>query len=539
MALLEVNDLSVEIYGQPILEHLSFRIREGETFGLVGETGSGKSVLALTIMGLLPSSAKSTGRISLDGTNLLELPDSEMCKIRGEEIGIVFQEPMLTLNPLRTIGDQVAETVQIHRDCTYAEGQKFARDALDRVELLSAAFPSTLYPHQLSGGQRQRVCIAMAIVSCPRLLIADEPTTALDVSTQAHILKLLENLVREDSMSLLLITHDLAVIAEMAKEITVVRDGRIVETGKPLSLISSTRNDYCRSLIAASLPRPARRSDNRGKCLVEVHDATRDYRIRAAKPFGRSRNVRALDGVTFALNRRESLGLIGASGCGKSTLARTVLGLERLTRGRVEFDGKPVMAGRSTELDIRRRMQAVFQDPYGSFNPRHRVEQLVAEPFYLLARRVRRNERRERVAESLEAVGLKAEDMNKFAHQFSGGQRQRIAIARALLLRPELIVLDEAVSALDVIMRRRILELLANLQEEFGLSYLMISHDLEIVRSVTDRVIVMRDGRIIEQGRTETVLDKPASKYTEKLINASPRIPAAWTDLSASISSVA
>ncbi len=525
MSLLSVRDLAVSIHDVPILTGVSFDIAPGETFGLVGESGSGKSMTALALMGLLPQGAAAVGAAQFLGQNLLTLPERALADLRGNEIGMIFQEPMTALNPMMTIGDQVAETLIIHRAASRADARSVARERLARVGLPADRFPLALYPHELSGGQRQRVAIAMAIALRPRLLVADEPTTALDVTTQAQILDLLNGLARDEGMALLLITHDLAVVAGRTTHTAVMQSGRIVEQGETGQVFRTQRHDYTRRLFAASAHRPARRPQTRPEPLLSVTDAVRDYLLPRPSAFAPHPRLRAVDGVSLTIRKGESLGLVGESGCGKSTLSRAILGLDPLQGGAIQLDGQEVTSGHRMPRALRARMQVVFQDPYGSFNPRQRVDRLVAEPFHLTGTP---KDARQRVAAALEEVGLMASDMTKYIHEFSGGQRQRIAIARALIIRPDLIVLDEAVSALDVRVRAQVLDLLAGLQESHGLAYLFISHDLAVVRAITDRVMVMQAGRIVEEGATEAVFARPTHPYTQQLIAATPVIPAAW-----------
>ncbi|MBB5514329.1 peptide/nickel transport system ATP-binding protein [Rubricella aquisinus] len=522
-AILSVRNLTLRIAATPILDDVSVDLNAGEVLGIVGESGSGKSMTALAIMGLLPKQAHASGQIMLEGRDILPLPDRAKQAIRGQEIAMIFQEPMTALNPLHSIGDQVAETVRLHTRASRAEARARARDVLDRVGLSGPRFPLTKYPHELSGGQRQRVLIAMAIALRPKVLIADEPTTALDVTTQAEVLSLLTRLVEEDGMGLILITHDLAVVANIAQHIAIMEQGRIVEAGKVDTVFARQDHPYTRKLFAASAHQPDRTMARGDTPVLEVRDLVRDYALPRKHLFAKQEHFRAVNGVSFTLRQGENLGLVGESGCGKSTLARAILGLEPVQGGDIHLNGARVTDGMT--FAQRRGIGVVFQDPYGSFNPRHKVGRLVAEPFHLLDDPPGRAERRERVADALRDVGLHADDMDKYIHAFSGGQRQRIAIARALVIRPSVIVLDEAVSALDVSIRAQILDLLAELSAIHTLSYLFISHDLSVVRAITDRVLVMKDGEIVEEGATERLFTSPEHRYTRTLLAASPRLP--------------
>lgn len=526
MTLLSIQDLDLSILGMKILKEVSFSINIGEVVGVIGESGSGKSMTALSILQLLPFGTAVGGKISFEGDDLLAKSEREMCLVRGRDIGMIFQEPMTALNPVKTIGEQVAETVLIHSRTSRVEASAIARETLNRVGLPEDRFPLDRYPHELSGGQRQRVVIAMAIALKPKLLIADEPTTALDVTTQAQILDLLKKLVDEDGMGLLLITHDLAVVADIADRIVIMKSGEVVETGEAVSLFRQMRHPYSKALMAATRHQPVRHPPQIIKDAVPVLDVRsviRDYALPRQSLFKSPGGFRAVNNVSFSIHKGENVGLVGESGCGKSTLTRAILALERTQSGEIRVDGELVTNDKGASLAARRKMQVVFQDPYGSFNPRHSVARLVAEPFHVMGGQApTAKERATRIAQALEHVGLAASDADKYIHEFSGGQRQRIAIARALITRPALIILDEAVSALDVSIRAQILDLLADLSDRLDLSYLFISHDLSVVRTITDRVLVMKSGVIVEEGATEAVFANPQHHYTKQLIAATP-----------------
>ncbi len=514
MSLLEIEKLSLSIGSARILDEVDLRIEAGEVMGLVGESGSGKSMTALTIMRLLPHAARATGRVTFDGIDILAAPEAAMCRLRGDDIGMVFQEPMTALNPVKTIGEQVAEGIRLHTGAGRAEAEDRARRMLDRVGLPEKQFPLSRYPHELSGGQRQRVVIAIACALKPKLLVADEPTTALDVVLQAQILELLRDLVDENRMGLLLISHDLAVVADMSDRVTIMRHGKVMEDGETARTLSEQVHPYTRQLAEASMHVPARaaRPEPRPGAapLLHIDGVSRDYVTRHGSLFGKAQHFRAVDDVSFKLHERQSMALVGRSGCGKSTLARMILALDRPTSGHIRFQGEDLTGRHELALrEARRNMQVVFQDPYGSFNPRHKVERLVAEPLHLLEKAPSPAERRDRVAKALHEVGLSSSDMNKYPHEFSGGQRQRLSIARAIITEPKMIIADEPVSALDVSIRAQILDLFAELNRRLGLAYLFITHDLTVARAITDQVMVMHAGRIVEEGETGEVLDNP------------------------------
>jgi peptide/nickel transport system ATP-binding protein len=582
-SLLDIEGLSLNIGGHPILKGVDLSIAPGEVMGLVGESGSGKSMTALTVMRLLPFAAQASGNVRFDGIDLLAATEDQMCALRGDDIGMVFQEPMTALNPVKTIGEQVAEGIRLHTGAARAEAEERARKMLDRVGLPAEKFPLSRYPHELSGGQRQRVVIAIACALKPKLLIADEPTTALDVVLQKQILELLKDLVQENRMGLLLISHDLAVVTEMADSITILRHGEVMEEGETARVLSEQVHPYTRQLAQASmhvpkrgvLPSPLRggsandrsaaeivrrgggggdihpssktepssppppridhfasqsaladpppKAEGKDSPLLTVKSVSRLYPGRRLSLFRRDTPVRAVDDVSLSIAPGRSVALVGRSGCGKSTLARMILALDRPTSGEIRFRGETVTGKAEAELKAARRdMQVVFQDPYGSFDPRQKVERLVTEPLHLMEKKPSRAERREMATHALAEVGLSASDLDKYPHEFSGGQRQRLSIARAIITRPKLVVADEPVSALDVSIRAQILDLFADLNGRLGVAYLFITHDLTVARAITDEVLVMHEGRIVERGATKDVLDHPQSEAAKALVEAAP-----------------
>ncbi|TPI26652.1 ABC transporter ATP-binding protein [Mesorhizobium sp. B3-1-6] len=526
MSLLEIENLSLSIGDTPILKGVELTIAPGEVVGLVGESGSGKSMTALAIMRLLPNLARAKGRVAFDGIDILAASEDQMCALRGDDIGMVFQEPMTALNPVKTIGEQVAEGIRWHTRAGRAEAEDRARKILDRVGLPEAKFPLSRYPHELSGGQRQRVVIAIACALKPKLLIADEPTTALDVVLQAQILDLLRNLVSENRMGLLLISHDLAVVTEMADRLTILRHGEVTEAGDTARTLSEQQHPYTRELALASMHVPARPKPHlagSAKPLLEVENVGRDYPGRRISLFRPAQSIRAVDDVSLTIEPAQSVALVGRSGCGKSTLARMILALDKPTAGTIRFRGEAITGRPESALrPARRDMQVVFQDPYGSFDPRQKVEKLVAEPLHLLEKPPAKAESREMVAHALDEVGLGPRDMDKYPHEFSGGQRQRLSIARAIITRPKLVVADEPVSALDVSIRAQILDLFAELNQKLGIAYLFITHDLTVARAMADEVLVMHEGKIVERGRAADVLDHPRSEAAQALVAAAP-----------------
>lgn len=524
--LLDVDKLSVAIGAVAIIKDLSFELRGGEILGLVGASGSGKSMTALAIMQLLPRTASQSGTVRLRGEVLTGKSAQQMREIRGRDIAMVFQQPMDALNPLMRIGDQVAETIRVHRNASRLEERNAAREMLDLVGLEGADAQDRL-PYELSGGQRQRAAIAMAVIMSPALLIADEPTTALDVIAQAQILSLLKDLVRTRNMGMLFVSHDLAVISQLADRVAVMQEGRIVEQAATPELLRHARQPYTQALLAAADLKPRRKVERPKESdpILQVRGIVREYPRRRRSLWHTEIASRAVDGVSLSVHAGETVGLVGESGSGKSSLLKVVLALEQAQEGEVRLLGEQFSTARGAPLRrLRRSLQAVFQDPYGSFDPRWTVERLIAEPFYLLDSPPTPGERRRKVNAILEQVGLSAADARRLPREFSGGERQRIAIARALVTEPAVIAFDEAVSALDMLLRGQILDLLAELAERLKVAYLFVSHDLRVIRAIADHVYVMQRGRIVEEGATEAIFSAPRHAYTRALIAATPQV---------------
>ena len=529
--MLEIENLGLSIGTSEILKDVSMSVKEGQIVGIVGESGSGKSLTALSTMQLLPDGSATTGSIRFHDAELLNAPDEAMQKLRGDDLSMIFQEPMTALNPVKSIGDQIAESITLHTNADAGETLRRTETILERVGLPPRRFPLSRYPHQLSGGQRQRVMIAMACVQNPAFLIADEPTTALDVTLQKQILELLKSLVDDTGMGLILISHDLAVVAETTDEIVIMRNGEIVDKGPTGSILRELRHPYTAQLAQASAHIPTRnsppvlsreKSGNAVAPLLRAANLFREYPTARKSLFQAGTPFRAVDDVSMTLYPGQSMGLVGESGCGKSTLARMILALDKPNSGAITFADKTITGASASELtEARRNMQVVFQDPYGSFNPRHKVERFVAEPLYLVPG-LSAADKRDRVAAALQEVGIGSDAMAKYAHEFSGGQRQRLAIARALITRPALIVADEPVSALDVSIRAQVLDLLSDLRERLELTYLFISHDLGVVRAICDEVLVMDEGKIMEHGPVSDVFDNPKSAAAQQLVDATP-----------------
>ena len=519
--LLKVENLSVAFRGRVVADNVNFVIERGETQALVGESGSGKSVTALSILKLLPypSASHPSGRILFRGEDLMTAPPERLREVRGNNISMIFQEPMTSLNPLHRIERQLVETLTLHRDLSREAARKEAIELLKLVQIRDAEKRMSAFPHELSGGQRQRVMIAMALANKPDLLIADEPTTAVDVTVQAQILKLLRELQAELGMAILLISHDLIMVRTMAREVAVMQNGRIVEQTTTEALFKAPQHPYTRQLLAAQ-PRPKADSAAFGDELIRANDFKVWFPIKAGVLRRVVDHVKAVDGVSVDIRSGETVGIVGESGSGKTSLA---LGLLRLveSEGPIVFMGRNIETLKRSELrPIRREMQIVFQDPYGSLSPRLSVAEIVEEGLDVHGLMTDHDERDAAVVAALKEVGLDPETRHRYPHEFSGGQRQRIAIARALLLKPKLILLDEPTSALDMSVQAQIVDLLRDLQKKHGFTYLFISHDLRVIRAMSDRVIVMRAGKVVETGTAQQVFEAPKADYTKALLDA-------------------
>ncbi|MFJ3483088.1 dipeptide ABC transporter ATP-binding protein [Pseudomonas sp. NPDC090202] len=548
MSLLDVRGLRVGYEGVEAVKGLDFTLDAGETLALVGESGCGKSTTALALLRLLPGNARVTGQALFEGRDLLQLPDRQIRQLQGNALGMVFQEPLSSLNPVLTLGEQLAETLLTHTDLSRRQAWQRAEELFGLVKLPRPAAHLREYPQHLSGGQRQRVMIAMAIACQPRLLIADEPTTALDVCVQAQILELLDSLRRELNMGLLLITHDLGVVSQQADRVIIMHDGEALERQPTAELFKHPIHPYTRGLLQASLGREHNQHylDQR---LPEIQ-VTRQpgqpnqYAVSSTRhapghePIPPSLSVPpllevdrlslgygerdVLSGLSFNIGARETVGLVGESGCGKSTLSKALLGLLQPRQGRIAFGGRDISSFSPAEqLKWRGQLQMIFQDPYAALNPRHSVETILDRVQRLHSQNDATQRRLDREA-MLDAVGLPRNSLNRLPHQFSGGQRQRIGIARALIVQPKLVICDEPVSALDVSTQAQILNLLVELREAFDLSYLFISHDLSVVRYFADRVLVMHDAHIVEQATPHALWQQPQHSYTQRLLAAIP-----------------
>ena len=504
---------------------VSLDIRKGEILCIVGESGSGKSMMGKAILGLLPAPHVRAvgGQIEFEGRNLFELSEDEMRAVRGCRIAMIFQEPMTALNPLMPVGRQIDEILEIHTDLSAELRRKRVLELIRDVHLPDPERMVASYPHQLSGGQRQRIVIAMALALEPGLIIADEPTTALDVTTQAQILHLIKELQRAHGTAVLFITHDFGVVAEIADRVAVMRHGEVVEQGAAADVLDAPHADYTKALIAAVpglKPRP-RDAGADPNVLLRVTDVEKTYRIASGIFGGAVREVKAAKKISLELKRGSSLALVGESGSGKTTLARCIIGLESIDSGTIELDGERISGRSRAELrPYRKHIQMVFQDPYASLNPRQRVGDIVALGPMLNG--VSREQAIAEARELLRLVGLKPEAVDRYPHEFSGGQRQRIGIARALAVKPKMIVADEPVSALDVSVQKQVLELLNELRKSFGLSMLFITHDLRVAATVCEEIAIMQRGEIVEHGATQAIFAAPAHPYTRSLFDAVP-----------------
>ncbi|XOV83575.1 MAG: ABC transporter ATP-binding protein [bacterium] len=519
--ILNVTDLSVQFGGSTVVNRVSFHLDAGEIVALVGESGSGKSVSALSVLQLLPypQASHPSGSIVLDGEEMVGASKADLQAIRGGEVGMIFQEPMTSLNPLHTVGKQIGETLRVHKGLTRSEARERALSLLERVQLPDPSAKLDAYPHQLSGGQRQRVMIAMALANSPKLLIADEPTTALDVTIQASILELLKELNRDLGMAILMISHDLGIVRSMANRVYVMNQGEVVENGPTEQLFTRPEHSYTNHLLnSRPSGRPAPIPDNTREVLSARNLAV-GYNLGKGW-FGRSRQFIAVQPMDFSVAAGETLAVVGESGSGKTSLGLATLKLIP-SSGSICYLGNDIQHLKAAELkSLRRNLQMVFQDPYGSLSPRLTVREIVAEGLSVHERHLTPAEVDDRVVDALEEVGLEADWMSRYPHEFSGGQRQRISLARAQVLRPDFIVLDEPTSALDMSVQSQIVELLRALQQKHDLAYLFISHDLAVVRALAHRVLVMKDGVVVEQGDAEQIFRHPQTAYTQALLKA-------------------
>lgn len=519
MTLLRVENLSVRFGSATVVDDVSFDIAAGEKFALVGESGSGKTVSALSILKMNPD-AQITGRILFNEDDILKKSEAALRGLRGKEVAMIFQEPMTALNPLFTIGNQIAEVLMLHEGLSASAAATRAVGLLEKTGIPEPARRALAFPHELSGGQRQRAMIAMALACKPKLLIADEPTTALDVTIQVQILELLNTLQREENMAVLMITHDLNLVKSFADRVGVMERGRLIEVAPTTTLFAAPREAYTQKLLASHPQRLVKESVDDGSPLLQAERMRCSFSIKQG--WFKRREFVAVDAVDITIARGETLGIVGESGSGKSTLGMALLRLSvATTAGRILFNDQVIsdMDARSLR-PLRAQMQVVFQDPFASLSPRRTIEQIVGEGLALHQPHLSSTQLRAAIGDCLQEVGLSPAMMSRYPHEFSGGQRQRIAIARALILKPALILLDEPTSSLDVSVQLQVLQLLAELQQKYGMAYIFISHDLAVIRAMAHRVLVMKDGKVIESGSASTVLSAPAEDYTRRLLAA-------------------
>ncbi len=531
--LLSVRDFSVAFTTSgktsAAVDHISFDIGHGETVALVGESGSGKSVTALSVLKLLPYPPAShpSGQMVFEGRDLLSAPENELRGVRGNTITMIFQEPMTSLNPLHTISQQIVEILKLHRGMGDKQARERTLELLREVGIRDPEKRLDAYPHQMSGGQRQRVMIAMALANEPKLLIADEPTTALDVTVQAQILDLLGGLKKRNGMSMLFITHDLGIVRKIADRVCVMTNGKIVETGPTKEIFANPQHEYTRKLLAAEPKGDPPAFDDTAPRVMVGNDVKVWFPIKQGFFRRTVDHVKAVDGINVAVRAGQTLGVVGESGSGKTTLG---LALARMisSEGEIRFEGKDIDKLSFNEMrPLRRELQIVFQDPFGSLSPRMSVSEIIEEGLRIHEPQLTADQRDERVVEVLNEVGLNPETRFRYPHEFSGGQRQRIAIARAMVLKPKFVMLDEPTSALDMSVQAQVVDLLRGLQEKHNLAYLFISHDLKVVRALANEVIVMRNGRIVEHGSAQQIFENPKDDYTRALVSAAFRIETA------------
>jgi len=522
-SLLTIDNLSIAFGARLAVNHLNLRVNAGERLALVGESGSGKTVTALSIL-RLAGTAKHRGHIYFEGRDLLSIPEDELRQIRGRDIAMIFQEPMTALNPLHTIGHQIIETLVLHEHISQPEARRKAIELLARTGIREPERRVDSYPHQLSGGQRQRAMIAMALACRPKLLIADEPTTALDWTIRSRIIDLLLDLQREEGMAILLITHDLNLVKRFAQRVAVMEKGNLVETGNTDELFASPQHPYTIKLLNSLPERHITPVSDASPTLLQTEKLRVEYPVAEAgwRGWFRSGRFAAVEGADLYLRAGETIGVVGESGSGKSTLAQAILRLIPVQSGTLTFNSIPVTRtnNRKEELSFRSDVQVVFQDPFGSLSPRRTIRHIVGEGLALHFPELTETQQLGRVLAALKEVDLPASALNRYPHEFSGGQRQRIAIARALILEPKVLILDEPTSALDVSIQKQVLALLVNLQQKFQLSYVLISHDLSVVNALAHRLYVMKDGVIVEQGETTKIIASPQHPYTRTLVQA-------------------